>query len=71
MRVLWGALNAKEDFVPTRTADIEQVHQRRIAPMTIDSLMKDRAALTAQIDAVPTDLVRQDGCRRRSTQDYL
>jgi hypothetical protein len=39
--------------------------------MTIANMMQDRAALTAQMDAVPTDLVRQDGCRRRSTQDYL
>ena len=39
--------------------------------MNIPALMHRRAALTAQVDAVPTDLVRQDGCRRRSTQDYL
>lgn len=32
--------------------------------MTIDSLMKDRAALTAEIDAIPTDLASEPAFKR-------
>jgi hypothetical protein len=67
-----------EDFYDEGEVIVDPFRLHRIrtvslAPseMTIANMMEDRAALTAQMDAVPTDLVRQDGCRRRSTQDYL